>query len=107
MFQRLHPGHFIRGNNVCAFPALLLGTLVQAADFVYFMRKRFRGFRLFRRMKPVTDLVGMQVYLIFKKRLTDFSEICSVIVGTGQKSQHCPACVTGGAQPEYCITGRA
>ncbi|KAI4442895.1 hypothetical protein C824_005421 [Schaedlerella arabinosiphila] len=79
MFQRLYPGHFIRGNNVRAFTALLLGTLVQAADFVYFMRKRFRGFRLFRRMKPVTDLVGMQVYLIFKKRLTDFSEICSAI----------------------------
>ena len=59
MFQRLYPGHFIRGNNVCTFPALFLGTLVQAADFVYFPRKRFRGFRLFRRMKPVTDSVGM------------------------------------------------
>ena len=79
MFQHLYPGHFIRGNNVRTFQALFLGTLVEAADLVYFPRKRFRGFRLFRRMKPVTDFVGVQVYLIFKKRLTDFGEISSAI----------------------------
>lgn len=79
MFQRLYPRHFIRGNNVYTFPFLLLGALVQAADLIYFVRKRFRGLRLFRGMKPITDLVGMQVYLILKKRLTDFAEICSAI----------------------------
>ena len=73
MFQRLHPGHFICGNNVYTFPILLLGALVQAADLIYFVRKRFRGLRLFRGMKTITDLVGMQVYLIFKKRLIDFA----------------------------------
>ena len=59
MFQCLYPGHFIRGNNVCASPALFLGALVQAADFVYFTRKRFWVFRLFQGMKPVTDFMGM------------------------------------------------
>ena len=57
MFQRLYPRHFIRGNNVCTFPVLFRGALVQAADFVYFTCKRFRGFRLFRRMEPITDFV--------------------------------------------------
>ncbi len=79
MFQRLHPGHFIRGNNVGALPAEPFCLLVQAAYFVYLLRKGTGILCSFRGMEPVTDLMGMEVYLIFKKRLTDFSEICSAI----------------------------
>lgn len=64
---------------MCSFPGELLCILVQPAYLIHFLCERIRIFRLFRGMEPVTDLMWTQFYLIFKKRLTDFSEIRSAI----------------------------
>jgi len=68
MFQCLYSSHLIRGNNVGVLPALFLCVLVQAAYFVYFLSKGVQGFSFFRGIEPVTDFMGMYIYLIFKKQ---------------------------------------